>query len=547
MTKSQSQTKKIQIQNFAIFIVAFLVIGIILGPNIGQVYTGTSVTGADTVELTNNGNLDTKLRDFSVESGTELDVCPVAVTNTGGVLSDYPVQVVALYDDGMEADYSDVYFVDSNDNLLSFWLDPDYTSTSALFFVKMSSIPIGDSEIWMKYDDVVIDGSNGDNTFIQYHGAATSPFLDPLIVPYSNVVYEGKVRATDASYSVRVGLKTVLDGPSGDELAVDLYSVTNMRYGYTRNDGTRGTVSESPGVTPGVDVKIKIISDGTNVRFYVDGDEISTGLATNLPNQNMGLQFQGSNGEMGHSFAYECASVPLSVVVGDPVRVVIIDPSISVGDDQLYYDGTLSSILTYSDGNAYIGSSDVSASMKGSLPIIKVGTTQNIKIDHGLRYSIAYVPKNMDVVSPDMFRAGEDMRVDTRLTDTSGNLVSNSPLEMRIRLFDSSDKLYIDEITNSMSFVIPGKYLHDNEHYQFRLSYKGYEFGGWSNEVLADFDVGTEGFIITSSPDKAPEGLAAASFAAASNLVGMAVTGWLDIPIVGDIIRYVADLLGVTL
>ena len=225
----------------------------------------------------------------------------------------------------------------------------------------------------------------------------------------------------------------------------------------------------------------------------------------------------------------------------------VIDPALTVGGDVLYYDGTLSSNLVFSDGSAYIDSSSVSASMKGSLPIIKVGTSQNIKIDHGLQYSITYIPKNMDITSSDMFRADEDMRIDTRLTDTSGNPVSNQPLEMRARLFDSNDELYLDEIISSTSFVIPGKYIKTGEHYQLRLSYEGYEFGGWSNEILADFDVDTEGFTITSSPDKAPEGVMAASIAAASNMVGMAVTGWLDIPIIGDIIKLIAGFVGVTL
>ena len=570
----KSQTEKLPIKNFAILIVAFLLIGMVFGPNAGQVYTGISATGSDTVELTNNGNLDTKVRDLSLSS------VPVA-SATGGTIT-------------REGDYYVHTFTSSGVFTLPFACDVEYLvvaggggggGANAAITSNggggggAGSVRSGElSVIQQAYPITVGVGGAGSTT----HDTKGFNGDDSI---FSSVTAVGG-GAAGASLLISDALNIGNDGGSGGagnggKVGGDADYLSPVQ-GYDGGDslgnggsiggpggGGAGAKGDSNVNAPNGDAGsggVGILSSisGTSV-YYAGGGGGGAGSGAislkgyggivgsgdggdNSDGQNGGVN-TGSGGGDAWDSVYDGGDGGSGIVV---IRYLVptidvINPGIAVGDDKLYYDGTLSSILTYSDGSAYIGISDVTASMKGSLPIIKVDTTQNIKVDHDLEYIITYLPKNMDVSSPNMFNAGEDLTVNTRLIDTNGNPTTYQPLEMRIRLFDSEDNRYLDEIVSSISFVVPGEYIKDGKHYQLRLSYEGYEFGGWSNEILADFNVGTEGFIITSSPDKAPEGLSAASFAAASNLVGMAAAGWLSIPIIGDIIQFIADLLGVTL
>lgn len=639
MSKPQPQTKKIPIQNFAIFIAAFFVIGILLGPGAGQVYTGTSATGSDTVELTNNGNLDTKVRDFSLTSngGVDGNLNYIEFSPDESMISgsntDMSLGLYIYIPSGVSVDGGNVRVTDQNNNkmpreiesyvsgYLMVWYKPSVTDGSdSVYRIWYGDTTVsepapnslyGSQAVWVNYVAVYhmnqepnAGGANSilDSTVnvkhLTPHGWVANSLKDGLYGKYIDFDYSNSNYMTadgtdfefatsdfsmlyhlNSDYGGGIYLASKLNTANANDgwfqyysagqtklqmreygtesssavdgggvsangwhtlsFSVDRDSASGMR---NINDGGSPTISNPTSVTDISSTGDLFIGALYTLSGYISADisEIRySGIArsdnfiitthNNLYNPTSG----GTN--------------PFYKSIGVEQVVGITDSGIGVGDDILYYDGILLSTLTYSDGSAYIDSSDVTTDVKGSLPVIKVGTTQNIKIDHDLEYSITYIPKNMDVTSPDMLRANEDVRIDTRLTDTSGNPVSNQPLEMRARLFDSDDNRYLDEIISSIGFVIPGEYIKSGKHYQLRLSYSGFEFGGWSNEILVDFDVGTEGFTITSSPDKAPESLSAASFAAASNMVGMAVTGWLDIPIIGDIIKFIADLVGVTL
>lgn len=605
---SKPQTKKLPVRNFAIFIAVFFVIGMMLGPNINQVYTGTSVTGADTVELTNSGNLDTKVRDFSLVSGSWSAISDSGGTvspfsekkmitfSHDGVLTGYQNELTILYESAMLGNFNDIRFVTQSGDHIPYWIASQTDGSTANIWIKNDHLD-GDTYIWMYYGNEDLSRGSDGNTVFDFWGGSVSDFTGTVSgtwVDDGDLIKQTQTAAEGSTYAYK-------DMPSRDyivemQMRPDSWADTDYVHGIIiRNNGlslwtqvtghsfssTYDNKAEvgyfnhisgwgdrvSPGFTftlgtwynykvfaplASSNTKIKgkawIVGTSEPESYQVDAD-----LTSYADKLNIGILggTGGSNVRSPSSYRYfrarQYTAIEPTYTIGAVQCPEIIDPGIEVGGDRLYYDGILSSTLTYSDDNAYIDSSDVSVSMKGSLPIIKVGTSQNIKIDHDLQYSITYTSKNMDITSPDMLRAGEDMRVDTRLTDTAGNPISYQPLEMRTRLFDSNDKQYLDEIVGSTSFIIPGKYLHDNKHYQLRLSYEGYEFGGWSNEILADFDIGTEGFTITSSPDKAPEGIAAVSFAAVEGLVGMAVTGWLNAPIIGDIIRFIANLVGVEL
>ena len=95
---------------------------------------------------------------------------PITITNTGSAQTDYLVRVDVAYDGDMQADFDDIRFVDSDDATpLNFWRETYTASTSAVFWVKIPSIPAGSKTIYMYYGNGTVgNASDGDNTFIFY-------------------------------------------------------------------------------------------------------------------------------------------------------------------------------------------------------------------------------------------------------------------------------------------------------------------------------------------------------------------------------------------
>lgn len=223
---------------------------------------------------------------------------------SAGKQTDYQIKLTITYDDDMKSDFSDLRFTAWNGTtLLNSWLESKIDSTSAIIWVKTDT-PVEDDNfnIYMYYGNAgVSDTWSGPDTFLQYHGAATSDFLDAAIVSPSNIAYEAKIK--------RIGTSNVVWGLSdhatlaGDYLTVQSYSV--YRYVYAANEGTSSSSYESPNITSDTWVKALITNDNITVNGYIDDDQISTGVTTNLPDDNIGLYFHEFNGtaEQEWSFA----------------------------------------------------------------------------------------------------------------------------------------------------------------------------------------------------------------------------------------------------
>jgi hypothetical protein len=93
---------------------------------------------------------------------------PVTITNSGGTaLTDYQVRVDVVYNSHMQNDFDDIRFVNSAGNSLSYWRESYTASTSAVFWVKVPSIPTGSSTIYMYYgNESASSTSNGTATFV---------------------------------------------------------------------------------------------------------------------------------------------------------------------------------------------------------------------------------------------------------------------------------------------------------------------------------------------------------------------------------------------
>ncbi len=92
----------------------------------------------------------------------------ITLNNPGAtVLTDYQVMITMPYYSGMNTDFSDLRFSDTSNTILySYWREEYEDATSAIFWVKVPSIPPGNSFLRASYcDPSATSLSNGSTTF----------------------------------------------------------------------------------------------------------------------------------------------------------------------------------------------------------------------------------------------------------------------------------------------------------------------------------------------------------------------------------------------
>jgi len=213
------------------------------------------------------------------------------IGSADGILTNFQIKETVTYIADMNADFSDLRFTSANGNtLLSYWIESKTDGSTADVWIKIPSIPKNPSTvlIWMYYSNAVAsDIGSGSDTFLQYHGAATAAYHDTNTV-LNNIVYESKIKATAATHRIYAGVSKIL-GTTDDHIYIQSYSGVNLRLFATRNGGASHTINETPDWPEDTYVKLKIIFDGTTANGYVDDNEISTGITSVIPNENLGL------------------------------------------------------------------------------------------------------------------------------------------------------------------------------------------------------------------------------------------------------------------
>ncbi|QSZ66835.1 DUF2341 domain-containing protein [Methanofollis aquaemaris] len=94
----------------------------------------------------------------------------VTITNLGeNILTDYQVRVNVSHQEGMLDNFSDIRFTNDKGHLLPHWHDGHAGSNPAVFWVRVPTIPPGDSTIDLHYGNGdAQDASNGTATFLFY-------------------------------------------------------------------------------------------------------------------------------------------------------------------------------------------------------------------------------------------------------------------------------------------------------------------------------------------------------------------------------------------
>lgn len=140
---------------------------------------------------------------------------PIVIYNTGSVLTDYQIKVELVYDTDMDLDFDDIRFTDSDGTtLLSHWREIYTPSTSAIFWVKVPSIPeAATTTIYMYYGNpAAADTSEGDATFLFFDDFEDGIIDNPAVGWTSAGGCTGVVIKDDGT-----GNKVLYDGTGGGD------------------------------------------------------------------------------------------------------------------------------------------------------------------------------------------------------------------------------------------------------------------------------------------------------------------------------------------
>ncbi|NOR85467.1 DUF2341 domain-containing protein, partial [archaeon] len=198
-------------------------------------------------------------------------------TNGTSTPADYQVKLNISYESEMQADFDDIRFTNASDSEIAYWIESKVDSNYANIWVNLSDAITdpGSDIIWMYYGNPGLsDGGVGTDTFVQYHGSATANYNDTTTF-LSNIIYESYIKMTDISHNILLGTSDEA-GASGDAFQIQTYTQNDLRYFYSKNDGTQTQISEAPDFIVNTYVRVKLTFDGTNAHAYVDGNEIST-------------------------------------------------------------------------------------------------------------------------------------------------------------------------------------------------------------------------------------------------------------------------------
>ena len=199
---------------------------------------------------------------------------PVTINNPGSSLTAYQVKVQVAYDSDMQPNFNDIRFTASDGiTLLSYWRESYTAGVSALFWVKVPSLPSGSSTVYMYYGNAgagsasdgtatfdFFDDFSGDlskwNIHIDTDVAITSSYGNPA----PSLEISGGVTSSPYGFAA-IGSDATYTGFQDGIIEADIYPATValpeiiFRGNYSANTGYKGrwdcrSGSESPWMKP---------------------------------------------------------------------------------------------------------------------------------------------------------------------------------------------------------------------------------------------------------------------------------------------------------
>lgn len=288
---------------------------------------------------------------------------PILINNTGNAtdLNDFQVKLNVTYDSDMQVDFRDIRIVnDTSGAAVPYWIESKVNSSYANVWFNASSIPASvwtNSTYYLYYGNAAVsDGGSGTNTFIQWHGAATSGYLDSLIVSPVPLIWESYVKVDSDASNVYFGVSDNADMNIGDNLRIQA-GTSAYKHGAARNDDAQTYTNVAPGFVSGTYYNLMIKRYAGTSYYYIDDIQLSTEITTNLPDETMGLAVYVSAGSMVQQWAFVR-------------KYIAIEPTATIGTEEA---------VSYSSwGNNYTNNQNTT---------IQLYENKNIKFNITTRYN----------------------------------------------------------------------------------------------------------------------------------------------------------------
>ncbi len=109
---------------------------------------------------------------------------PITINNPGDALSGYQVRITVTYDADMQSDFNDIRFTaDDGTTLISYWRQGYSAGVSAVFWVRVPSVPSGSSTVYLYYGNSgagsASDGTATFDFFDDFSGDLSQWTIDP--------------------------------------------------------------------------------------------------------------------------------------------------------------------------------------------------------------------------------------------------------------------------------------------------------------------------------------------------------------------------------
>jgi len=222
---------------------------------------------------------------------TEVDI------QTQVALDDYQVQLAGIANPTQSQDN---IVIDRFGEFLPHWNESlDFDS-----WVKLSMELAGKRLLILRGNPDVSSASNGSNTFIAYHGAATNIYLDSLLIDASlDFIFESRYKpVSGTSNAVYFGISNNQIPWTDDSAWIDDY-VQNRMISY--DDGDTGAQTTTTVLVQGTWYDFKMVKKISGISMYKDDEFISPEITTYIPNESCGLFFYedgARQGEQEYSF-----------------------------------------------------------------------------------------------------------------------------------------------------------------------------------------------------------------------------------------------------
>ena len=235
-----------------------------------------------------------------------------------GALSGYQYLTTVNYSAGMNTSFDDIRVSYENGTYIPYKIINKTDGVSADVWFKVDFVD-GDTTVLIYYgNDGLSSKSSGADTFIQWHGVASTNYHDTNVAQVPFIV-ESKIKRTASNSQFIWGVSNIAGiwASSDDNIAIAQLDDALQFYTKTTDEGTSEDTLPTYTWNLNQFYNTKIVAEsGSSVKFYDEDGNLQTTHTTYIPDESMGLtvhMYQGTY-EQDWSFIRQYTAIePTSV------------------------------------------------------------------------------------------------------------------------------------------------------------------------------------------------------------------------------------------